>query len=161
MIMKNQKEYSAKLYRTRKENGLCPRCGKPMDRKGYLCSNCLEKDREYRRENRKFCREHKICPMCQKEKLFGDEKQCVLCRAHYYDYRQKNPVSKEKKRIYNATFREKQNKLYSERIASGICTRCGKLKVVPGRKKCKICLEKDMILHRNRRAYEVELQQTK
>ena len=46
-------------------------------------------------------------------------------------------------------------------VSKGICTRCGKLKVVPGRKKCGICLEKDMILHRNRRAYEVELQQTK
>lgn len=96
--------------------------------------------------------------MCQKEKLFGDEKQCMSCRNRQYEYRQKNPVSKEKKKIYNATFRDRQNKLYQERVSKGICTRCGKFKAALGRKKCALCLEKDEILHRNRRAYEVELQ---
>ena len=158
--MKSKKEYNAEYYRKRRENGLCPRCGKPMDRNGYLCSKCLEKDREYRRENRKFCRENKICPVCQKEKLFGDEKQCASCRAYNYDYHRKNPVSKEKRRIYNATFRERQNKLYQKRVANGICTRCGKFKAALGKKKCALCLEKDEVVHRNRRAYEVELQQT-
>lgn len=40
-----QKERSASHYRSRKDNGLCPRCGKPMDREGHYCSSCLEKNR--------------------------------------------------------------------------------------------------------------------
>ena len=37
------------LYQFRKENGLCTRCGKPMDREGCMCFDCLEKhNRIYR-----------------------------------------------------------------------------------------------------------------
>ena len=159
--MKSQKERSAELYKSRKESGLCPRCGKPLDRDGHYCSECLEKEREYRSETKKFCKENGICPVCHKEKLYGDEKQCILCREYHWEYGIKNPPTDQQKEKYRNRFRETQKKLYAERVSNGICTRCGKLKVVPGRKKCGICLEKDMILHRNRRAYEVELQQTK
>ncbi len=70
-----------------------------------------------------------------------------------WEYGIKNPPSNQQKEKYRNRFRETQNKLYAEkRVSKGICTRCGKLKVVPGEKKCGICLEKDMILHRNRRA---------
>lgn len=112
-------------------------------------------------KQKKFCKENGICPACHKEKLYGDEKQCILCREYHWEYGIKNPPTDQQKEKYRNRFRETQNKLYAERVSKGICTRCGKLKVVPGRKKCGICLEKDMILHRNRRAYEVELQQTK
>lgn len=27
-----------KLYNYRRENGLCPKCGKPLDRKGFYCN---------------------------------------------------------------------------------------------------------------------------
>ena len=73
----------------------------------------------------------------------------------------KKSTNRSAERKVQKPFSRDAKKLYAERVSNGICTRCGKLKVVPGRKKCGICLEKDMILHRNRRAYEVELQQTK
>lgn len=33
-----QKERSARNYKLKKENGLCPKCGKPLDREGHYCS---------------------------------------------------------------------------------------------------------------------------
>ena len=54
--MKSQKERSAELYKSRKESGLCPRCGKPLDRDGHYCSECLEKERKYRSETKNFVR---------------------------------------------------------------------------------------------------------
>ena len=140
--MKNQKQRSAEMYRSRKENGLCPRCGKPLDRDGHYCSECLEKEREYRRETRKFCKEHRICPICHKEKLYGDEKQCILCRESRWEYGIKNPPTDQQKKRYGNRFRENQNKLYAERVSKGICTRCGKIKVVTGRKSAGFALKK-------------------
>lgn len=96
------------------------------------------------------------------------KKSCMETRnnAYYAEsitgvWHKKSTNRSAERKVQKPGFRETQKKLYAERVSNGICTRCGKLKVVPGRKKCGICLEKDMILHRNRRAYEVELQQTK
>ena len=89
------KERSAIFYKKRKDNGLCPRCGNALDRNGHYCSECLEKVNQYRRDNRAFYRENGICPVCGKEKLFGEEKQCILCRQKAYDRRK--PLTKEQK----------------------------------------------------------------
>jgi predicted amidophosphoribosyltransferase len=61
-----QKEISHNCYIRRKENGLCPRCGKPLDRTGYYCSDCLKKNNEREKEFREWCKEYKICPQCKK-----------------------------------------------------------------------------------------------
>ena len=106
--MKSQKERSAELYKSRKESGLCPRCGKPLDRNGHYCSECLEKEREYRSETKKFCKENGICPVCHKEKLYGDEKQCILCREYHWEYGIKNPPTDQQKEKYRNRFRETQ-----------------------------------------------------
>ena len=74
-----QKERSAMFYKNRKDNGLCPRCGKILDREGHYCSECLEKVNEYKRENREFYRENGICPVCGKEG--NDGKFCKECGA--------------------------------------------------------------------------------
>ena len=42
-----------------------------------------------------------------------------------------------------ANMRNYGRSVYKERSEQGICTRCGKRKAAPGRKKCKLCLEKD------------------
>lgn len=106
--MKSQKERSAELYKSRKESGLCPRCVKPLDRDGHYCSECLEKEREYRRETKKFCKAHGICPVCHKEKLYGDEKQCILCKEYHWEYGIKNPPTDQQKEKYRNRFRETQ-----------------------------------------------------
>lgn len=41
-----------KLYNYRRENGLCPKCGKPLDRKGFYCEECRKKQTTYSRETR-------------------------------------------------------------------------------------------------------------
>ena len=143
-----QKERSAISYKKRKDNGLCPRCGMALDRNGHYCSECLKKANEYKRENREFYRENGICPVCGKEKLFGEEKQCILCRQKAYDRRK--PLTEEQKKRYSVRFKEQQKSLYKERSENGICTRCGKYKAEKGKKKCRICLDKDAETHRKR-----------
>ena len=143
-----QKERSAIFYKKRKDNGLCPRCGKLLDREGHYCSECLLKTNQYRRESRIFYKQNGICPVCGKERLFGDENQCISCRQKAYERRK--PLTDEQKERYGKCFREQQNSLYKERAESGICTRCGKYKAENGKKKCRICLDKDAEMHRKR-----------
>ena len=141
-----RKEINANSYWRRRENGLCPRCGNPLDRDGYYCKKCLEKHNEYKRENKKFFRENGVCPECGKEKLFGDEKMCIACRQRSYERRK--PLTEEQRIKNNKKFRERQNYLYKQRSEQGICTRCGKRKPEAGKKKCGICLAKDSDLHK-------------
>lgn len=143
-----QKERSAKSYRNRKDNGLCPRCGKPLDRKGYYYSECLEKVREYHRQNREFYRENHICSECGKIIVPNGERICPECRAKKQKIRK--PLTEDQKTRYREHFRKQQKSLYKERSAAGICTRCGKRKSMPGKKKCGICLSKDAEIHRRK-----------
>lgn len=145
-IMSTQKEISARFYKRRKENGLCPRCGKPLDREGYYCSECLEKVRVYHRENREFYRKNHLCTECGKNSVPEEERICPECRAKRANLR-KSHTDEQKK-----MFREKQNSLYMERVEQGICTRCGKRKAISGKKKCGICLAKDAEIHRKKYA---------
>lgn len=158
MIMAlTQKEISANFYKNRKENGLCPRCGKILDRKGHYCSGCLDKVNQYRRESRKFYREHGICPVCGKEKLIGSEKQCILCRQKLYE--QRKPLTDEQKERYSNRLKKQQKSLYGERSEKGICTKCGKRIAEEGKKKCRICLNKDAEIHRRRRQDKINIKE--
>lgn len=87
-----------KLYNYRRENGLCPKCGKPLDRKGFYCEECRKKQTTYSRETRELCRQFKICPECRKNKLVGDEKICPECLANKAEYRANHPLSDDKRR---------------------------------------------------------------
>lgn len=144
-----QKEISARHYKRRKENGLCPRCGQKLDRKGHYCTKCLKKHNEYEKENREFYKKLGICPECRKEKLFGDEKRCISCREK--QYKRRKDQMEEQKRKYSENFKKKQKERYKERSENGICTRCGKRKAENGKKKCRICLEKNAEAHRRKR----------
>lgn len=143
-----QKEISARNYRNRKDNGLCPRCGKPLDRKGHYCFECLEKVKIYHRENKEFFRKNHLCTECGKNKVPDGERICPECRAKIVSW--KKPLTEEQKLRYGSRFKEQQRMLYHERSKNGICTRCGKRKVSPGKKKCVICLEKDAEQHRKK-----------
>lgn len=141
-----QKKRIEYTRRRRISEGKCPKCGKEMDRQGYYCITCLAKCDEYTRENRAFWRANNICPECGKERLFGTEKTCIGCRQKQYKWKQKNkqPLTNEQK----AAMRNYGRSVYKERSEQGICTRCGKRKAAPGRKKCKLCLVKDAEKHR-------------
>lgn len=133
-----RKEISEKFYRGRKENGLCPRCGKKLDRDGHYCSECLVKIRKYIRDNREFCRQNHICTECGKAVVYGNDKVCFDCRAKKNNRRK--PLNDKQKE----DAKKRQRDLHAKRIEQGICTRCGKRKAALGRKKCEICLKKDM-----------------
>ena len=142
-----QKEINKRHYYNRKNNGLCPRCGKPLDREGHYCSECLEKVRKYRIENRKFFVENNICTVCGKEKVPNGERICPECRAKNAE---RKHITDEQRARYNKNVRKKQNLLYKQRSEMGICTRCGKRKAMFGKKKCGICLQKDADIHRKK-----------
>lgn len=143
-----RKEISENFYKRRKENGLCPKCGKKLDRDGYYCAECLIKAREYVRETREFCRKNHICTECGKERVYGEDKICFECRAKKNKYRTK--ITEEQRRKRNDNFRKQQAELYKKRSAQAICTRCGKRKAAEGKKKCVICLQKDAEAHRKK-----------
>lgn len=147
--METKKERSAKLYYNRKNNGLCPRCGNYMDRNGgYYCSECLKKVREYRKENRRFFLENHLCTECGKVQVFGNEHQCPECRAKRRNNRK--PLTDQQRTAHNENMRNHQKTLYQQRSDQGICTRCGKRKAIPGKKKCGICLQKDAEFHKKK-----------
>lgn len=140
--------YQKRLISKRQEQGLCPTCGKPLDRDGYYCTECNAKHNKYIQETRAFLRSLGICPVCGKEKLFGEEKQCIECRLKANERRK--PLTDEQKERYSKHFKIQQKELRVSRSGQGICPRCGKRKIVKGKKKCQICLDYDAEIHRKR-----------
>ena len=69
--------------------------------------------------NRQFYQSLGICPECRKEKLFGDEKECLECRVKKYisvrKYRKEHPRYDADKRLI----------LYRQRSNDHQCTYCG------------------------------------
>lgn len=139
-----QSEISRRFYLNRKHGGLCPRCGKKLERDGHYCTDCLEKDREYRSKSREFFRENHICSSCGKQIVFGSDKTCPECREKRARIKKNiTEDAKEKER-------ERQKSIYKDRKERGVCTRCGKRPPAPGRAKCGICLEKNAEEHRKK-----------
>lgn len=132
-----QKEISHRCYRRRKDNGLCPGCGKKLDREGHYCSECLVKHREYVRENRIFCIEHGLCSRCGKERVLGEETICPECNSKAYISK-----TRQDKDLVNEKHREWSKRTHHEMIEKGICTRCRKRKAENGYKTCSICRSK-------------------
>lgn len=78
--MDKKNVYQIAYLHRRQASGLCIRCGKPMDRKGALCTSCLAKDREYYQQMKEYLEERGICTTCHKRKTDG-HKTCPECRA--------------------------------------------------------------------------------
>ena len=144
-----QKEISARFYRSRVEKGLCPKCGKPAPEGHLFCDYHRKIATENTKADRAFYKSIGICPNCRKRKLWGEEKQCISCRQYFYERRK--PLTEEQKLKIYSKRNEKRRKQHAERIAQGICTRCGKLKAKPGYKKCGICLDKEATRNRMKR----------
>lgn len=142
-----QKERSHNSYMRRKLNGLCTRCGNPLDREGEYCTQCLEFRRVQAKEEREWRRKNHLCTKCGKNAVPSGECTCPECRANSALYRPK--ITQNQKDRYNERFRKQQNDLYQERLETGMCTRCGERKAADGRKKCYMCLAKDAKTHRD------------
>lgn len=124
-------------YHDRKENGLCVKCGEKNDTSGVFCSKCKEKDNKNKRNNYSFYISIGICPRCHKEKLYGEERACLLCNAERYG----RQLNRDKEHT-NEIHRKSSRKIYAESSANGVCTRCNKRKAEEGKKCCKMCNEK-------------------
>lgn len=130
--------YKQQFIKRRKEQGLCIKCGKPLDREGVHCIACRKIISENERENRHWYQSHGICPRCGKNDLFGDEKVCPECNAKVYKNTM-NSRNKLGKEHYNQKHAEWAKKEHYKRIEQGICTRCGKRNADYGFKTCGIC----------------------
>ena len=89
-----------------------------------------------------------MCPRCGKRKLWGDEKECIECRAEaagrQAEWREKNSEAfRESHAIWS-------KKTYSKRREAGICTRCGKRPAAPGKAMCGICSARQNTRRRER-----------
>lgn len=142
-------KYTNKMRHERIKKGLCPRCGKKMDRQGYYCIECNDKQNEYSRQMRQFCREHHRCTECRKNTVYGNDRICYECRAKKINYKKPTPEQKEK---YAKHFSIQQKELREERLSKGLCPKCGKRPIAPNKKKCEICLKKNAENQRRLRA---------
>lgn len=145
--------YGSELYRKRKENGLCVRCGKPNDGEYVCCSSCREKTKSYVNETRAWLKEHRICPRCRKNRLYGDENACPECNAETY----RNTMKSRQTERYNEMHREWSKKTHHEAIAKGICTRCRSRKADYGFKTCARCRTRDAEKRRLRNAPKIPM----
>lgn len=96
---------------------------------------------------KKFYRESHLCSVCGKEFVYAKDKRCFDCREKAR--KRKSPTEEQKKR-WQQNFYSKQRSLYQERVSRGICTKCGKVRAVTGKKKCGACLEKEARAQRKR-----------
>lgn len=145
--------YGSELYRRRKENGLCVRCGKLNDGEYVCCDPCREKMNTYVKETRAWLKEHRICPRCRKNRLYGDENACPECNAETY----RNTMKSRQTERYNEMHREWSKKTHHEAIAKGICTRCRSRKADYGFKTCARCRTRDAEKRRLRNAPKIPM----
>lgn len=150
MSRKNRLEYDreqkARLRAERKANGLCTRCGGELDNPSKTtCFKC----REYQKDRRAKFLMLGICPVCGKERIYGDEKMCITCTNKHREIdrakRENNEKLKEAKRIYG-------RKLVKSRKEQGLCPRCGKRKMTEGFQTCALCRYRITENSRERRA---------
>ena len=132
-----RKEYLRQRYHNFLDNNLCIRCGKPLDREGSLCKECNNAQNSYNKETRKVLSKLGICPQCRKNKIYGDEKNCVECRAKAAE--QVSKLRDKNREHYNEMQRTRAKERYQKDKENGICTRCRKRKADPGYSTCTMC----------------------
>ena len=141
-------KYSQALYYRRKAAGLCVDCGQELDRDGARCQRCRDRINAATKKQREEVATRGVCPRCGKRKLWGDEKECIECRAEaagrQAEWREKNSEAfRESHAIWS-------KKTYSKRREAGICTRCGKRPAAPGKAMCGICSARQNTRRRER-----------
>ena len=139
-----------------KEKGLCVGCHQKLDRVGVYCNACLIKERERHKKDRIWYIENGICPICRKQKLFGDERSCPECLAK--DFARRERQDKEKRKEIERKYYGRRKEIRQEYYSKGICFQCRKRKIEDGKKKCRVCLDKDAEVHRKRHVNQREAQ---
>jgi hypothetical protein len=151
-----------KYYHKLKQEGRCTICGKIIsgEREGMTyCSECAEKESKRRKkiyyENREYCLRHDICPICKRNKIFGDEKWCPECRAKKYNSLcTRLATDSEYYEHRLEKIRNSNHKRLEFRRSNNLCSRCGKplSDYDNGFVNCKKCRVRNMLRNRNYRA---------
>lgn len=136
-------EISYIRYHKLKDAGLCPKCGKERDNPNRVhCTACATKNYEITKADRAWYLEHRICPSCKKENLFGDERRCPECRAKLGEMSRYYRIG-ENRENYNATARVRNKRAYYKLREQGLCVQCRrKVKDPEIHAKCEWCRAK-------------------
>ena len=134
------------FIKRRKDNKLCLKCGKPLDRDGVHCIECTIKNNAHTKEIRKWYQDNHICPRCRINSLYGNEKNCTECSVKSYE----SMIRNRNKDKYNKNHAEWSKRTHHEMIEKGICTRCRKRSADSGYKTCSICRCRETIKKRER-----------
>ena len=135
------RRYQKKYYEEHKAKGLCRRCGGKTLAGRVYCEKCAD----YYKQTRIFYQKMGFCPICKKNRIYGDEKTCPECLAKKNI---QNPLYAAKAKAegkywasqeYNT---ERSRAKYAKRKSEGICTKCGKRPAALDRTMCQICLDK-------------------
>lgn len=140
------------LYASRKENGLCVKCGKPNDNGKVLCDYCTIYNRKYN----KIKKSNNQCLQCG-EPISNHATYCKTCRKKnqteyrksLYNNRKENGLctrcgkpNNNQPKLTCTICEEYQRELKATYNKSGVCDLCGREYAVIGLKKCAYCLEK-------------------
>ena len=162
------KESKNKLYLSRRELGLCERCGENPLHTKHLCIECSKKYTKVTKQRRQKKKEDGICTVCGKNPLHT-ETLCVECN----DRARKASIRSEEKKVaaglcgscgehplhsnrlcvdcYDkslAATRRADGIRRADRGEKGLCKKCGG-EAIPGRKMCQSCADKDRIRYEN------------
>lgn len=135
------KKYYEIVYRIRKENKICVKCGKEFCEHGVFCEKCKEKIKKETSEERRWLKEHGICPKCRKNSILGDEKECLECKSKFAE--KASEYRKKDKDRYNEKQRIMHKRIYEKRKESGLCPICGKRKPDNRYVSCALCRSKN------------------
>lgn len=141
-----------KNYKYYKDHGICPQCGVREHAPGRVrCEICLaqnaeSKHRQYEQETQEQRASRLSSVNTYRKKMRSNRKnsgKCIWCGKPLSTYsscfcpdcRVKNQKNNE---------RNKSDIPRSERTLYGICYRCGKNPVIPGRKLCETCYEQSI-----------------
>lgn len=101
------------------------------------------RQREQKKEEYAFYKSRGICVCCHQQDAVSGKTRCALCADIHNQY-SANYIHRTNYHIEHADERhEKRKQERAERIANGICTKCGKRKARIGMKTCELCCKKE------------------
>lgn len=147
----------------RRDNHLCPECGRKPAKNKSLCPTCLRKEAEEQRVERLKHRESGLCGICNDPATNG-----YYCKKHAKDHHKwqlttyKNRIKNHRCpycgkphegkvnacdncRKYHRFLVHRRREKYK---ALGICTRCGSRPALSGFQTCELCHSKEMLRKR-------------
>lgn len=102
----------------------------------------MEKDYSRQKEDYYFAKEHGICVNCKTETAEPGKTLCLECGEKSRERNRKTAAQRteEQKKVLYEKNAERNRRIYSQRKAASICTKCGKHKAAYGRTLCINCL---------------------